>query len=49
MLPKIIEYKVEGNVLMPLVYVDIDTLIRDYDSYYTGIKQVRRGKRKRGA
>lgn len=48
MIPKVIEYKVVGNVLIPLVYVDLDVLIEDYDSFMINIKQVRRHK-KRGA
>ena len=49
MIPAVIEYKVQGNVLYPLVYADLSQLMDDYDSYMIGIKQVRRGKRKRGA
>lgn len=46
MVPRIIEYKVEGNVLFPLVYIDISKLIDDYDSTMLYVKQVRRGKRR---
>lgn len=49
MIPAIIEYRVEGNVLWPVVYMDMNALIEDYDSYMINLKQVRRGKRKRGA
>lgn len=45
MLPKIIEYKVAGNVLIPLVFVNLDVLIEDYDSFMINIKQVRHKKR----
>ena len=45
MLPKVIEYKVEGKVLTPLVYVDLSKLIDEYDSFMINIKQVRRKKR----
>ncbi len=46
MIPKIIEYKIEGNVLYPLVYMDLSRLISDYDSIMIGVKQhVRRKKR----
>lgn len=47
MKPKIIEYKVAGNVLIPLVYVDIDVLMEHYDSIMINVKQVR--SKKRGA
>ncbi len=49
MLPREIEYKVEGNLLIPLVYVDLDSLMDDYDWFTINLKQVRRGKKKRGA
>ncbi|WP_170287170.1 hypothetical protein [Paenibacillus faecis] len=50
MLPRVIEYKVDGNLLIPLVYVDMDLLIDDYDSFMINIKQVQRCKqKKRGA
>ncbi|URJ36634.1 hypothetical protein MF625_001053 [Paenibacillus polymyxa] len=49
MIPKVIEYKVEGNVLTPLVYVDLDKLIDNYDSFMLNIKQVQRKHKKRGA
>jgi hypothetical protein len=45
MLPKIIEYKVEGNLLKPLVYVDLSLLIEEYDSFMINIKRVTRKKR----
>lgn len=48
MIPRVIEYKVEGNLLVPLVYVDLDSLMDDYDWFTINLKQVRR-KRKRGA
>lgn len=48
-LPKVIEYKVDGNVLIPLVYVDMDLLINEYDTFMINIKQVRRKQKKRGA
>lgn len=42
-----IEYKKEGNLLIPLVYVDLDSLMDDYDWFSIGLKQVRcKGKRK---
>ncbi len=46
LVPKIIEYTVQGNVLTPLVYVDLNKLIGSYDSYMINVKQVRRGKRR---
>jgi len=46
LVPKIIEYTVKGNVLTPLVYVDLNKLIESYDSYMLNVKQVRRGKRR---
>jgi len=45
MVPKVIEYKVDGNLLIPLVYVDLDMLINDYDTFMINIKRVRRKKR----
>lgn len=45
MIPKVIEYKVEGKVLIPLVYVDMDKLINEYDTFMINVKQVRRKKR----
>lgn len=45
MLPKIIEYKIEGNVLYPLVYMDLSLLIDNYDSIMMSVKQVRRKRR----
>ncbi|WP_158301764.1 hypothetical protein [Paenibacillus mesophilus] len=45
MQPRVIEYKVEGNVLTPLVYVDLSLLIEDYDSFMINIKRVNRKKR----
>lgn len=48
MLPKVIEYKVDGNVLRPLVYVDLTKLMDEYDMFMIGVKQVQH-KKKRGA
>lgn len=45
MIPKIIEYKIEGNVLYPLVYMDLSLLIDEYDSIMMSVKQVRRKRR----
>ncbi len=45
MLPKIIEYAVEENVLYPLVYVDLSKLISEYDSIMMSVKQVNRKRR----
>ncbi|GLI09941.1 hypothetical protein YDYSG_59740 [Paenibacillus tyrfis] len=45
MLPKILEYKIEGNVLYPLVYMDLSLLIDEYDSIMMSVKQVRRKRR----
>lgn len=44
MLPKVIEYKVEGNIITPLVYVDLSVLIDEYDSFMLNVKQVQRKK-----
>ncbi len=49
MLPREIEYKVEGNLLIPFVYVDFDSFMDHYEWFVINYKQVRRGKRKRGA
>ncbi|MDO3678251.1 hypothetical protein [Paenibacillus ehimensis] len=46
MIPKIIEYKIEGNVLYPLVYMDLSLLIDDYDSIMLNVKQRVRRKRR---
>ena len=46
MLPKVIEYKVDGNLLIPLIYLDLDLLFEHYDSIMVNVKQVRR-RRKR--
>lgn len=46
MLPKVIEYKVEGNLLTPILFVDLGYLIDNYDAFMINIKQVRRGRRK---
>ncbi|MGG3509688.1 hypothetical protein ABES58_30005 [Paenibacillus lautus] len=43
-----LDYAVQGNVIVPLVYLDseqFDTLINDYDSVKMYLKQVRRKKR----
>lgn len=48
--PRTIEYKKHGNLLIPLVYVDLDSLMDEYDWFSIGLKQVRRNKqKKRGA
>ncbi|MDU0332647.1 hypothetical protein RW092_20975 [Paenibacillus sp. 3LSP] len=44
-----IEYKAHGNLLIPFVYVDMDSLMDNYDWFMIGVKQVRRKKKKRGA
>ncbi len=46
MIPRIIDYAVEGNVLYPYVYLDLDLLIKEYDAIIINTKQVRRGKRR---
>ncbi|WP_212938535.1 hypothetical protein [Paenibacillus antibioticophila] len=42
---KTIEYKSHGNLLIPLVFVDLDSLMDDYDWFNIGLKQVQRKKR----
>lgn len=49
MTPRTIEYKAHGNLLIPLVYVDLDSLMDEYDWFTIGLKQVRRKQKKRGA
>ncbi|MNW38897.1 hypothetical protein D3C74_159750 [compost metagenome] len=50
MLPKVIEYQVKGNVLAPLVFMDMSLLMDEYDSIMLNVKQVRHNKqKKRGA
>lgn len=44
-----IEYKAHGNLLIPFVYVDMDSLMDNYDWFMIGVKQVRRKHKKRGA
>jgi hypothetical protein len=44
-----IEYKAHGNLLIPFVYVDLDSLMDNYDWFMIGFKQVRRKQKKRGA
>jgi len=46
-IPRIIEYKVDGNILTPLVYVDLTELIENYDSVMLNVRRVT--KKKRGA
>lgn len=46
MVPKEIEYKVDGNLLIPLVYVDLNYLMDNYDSFMVNIKRISRRKKR---